>query len=144
MDSFGLGKQFDAVVCLFSSIGYSNDLRGAIGAMASHLSPGGILIVEPWLMPDQWVAGQVHVLDQESNGIRLVRMTVSGKEGNQSILDMHYLAASQSKIEHIVESHRMTLFTLAQYESAFLASDLTFEFDQVGPMGRGALIGLAS
>ena len=41
-------------------------------------------------------------------------------------------------------SHRMTLFSLAEYESAFLASDLTFEFDQDGPFGRGALIGLAS
>ena len=144
MDSFDLGKQFDAVVCLFSSIGYSNDLPGAIGAMARHLSPGGILIVEPWLRPDQWVAGQVHVLDQEADGTRLVRMTLSGKEGNHSILDMHYLVASQSKIEHFIESHQMTLFTLAEYESAFSASDLTFEFDQVGPMGRGALIGLAS
>jgi ubiquinone/menaquinone biosynthesis C-methylase UbiE len=144
MDSFDLGKQFDAVVCLFSSIGYSNDLPGAISAMARHLSPGGMLIVEPWLRPDQWVAGQVHVLDQEADGTRLVRMTVSGKDGTQSILDMHYLVASQSKIEHFVESHRMTLFTLAEYESAFLASDLIFEFDQVGPMGRGALIGLAS
>jgi hypothetical protein len=38
----------------------------------------------------------------------------------------------------------MTLFTLSEYESAFLVSNLTFEFDQVGPIGRGALIGLAS
>jgi hypothetical protein len=94
--------------------------------------------------PDQWVAGQVHVLDQEADGSRLVRMTGSEKEGTQSILNMHYLVASQSRIEHFVESHRMTLFTLAEYESAFLASDLMFEFDQVGPMVRGALIGLAS
>jgi hypothetical protein len=38
----------------------------------------------------------------------------------------------------------LTLFSLAEYESAFLASDLTFEFDLGGPAGRGALIGLAS
>jgi dTDP-3-amino-3,6-dideoxy-alpha-D-glucopyranose N,N-dimethyltransferase/dTDP-3-amino-3,4,6-trideoxy-alpha-D-glucopyranose N,N-dimethyltransferase/N-methyltransferase len=57
---------------------------------------------------------------------------------------MHYLVASPTGIEHLVETHRMTLFTLSEYESAFLASGLTFELDQDGPIGRGALIGLAS
>jgi len=144
MDSFDLDEKFDAVVCLFSSIGYTSDLSGAICSMARHLNPGGVLIVEPWLRPDQWAAGQVQVLDQAADGIRLVRMTTSWVDGSQSILDMHYLVASPSGIEHLVETHRMTLFTLAEYEAAFLASDLTFEFDQEGPTGRGVLIGLAS
>jgi len=144
MDSFDLGEQFDAVVCLFSSIGYTSDLPGAIGSMARHLNPGGVVIVEPWLRPDQWVAGHVQVLDQEADGIHLVRMTRSWVDGSQSVLDMHYLVASSSGIEYLVESHRLTLFTLAEYASAFLASGLTFEFDQDGPNGRGALIGMAS
>jgi ubiquinone/menaquinone biosynthesis C-methylase UbiE len=144
MDSFDIGERFDAVVCLFSSIGYSRDLPGAIGSMARHLKPGGVLIVEPWLRPDQWVAGHLHVLDQEADGVRLLRMTTSEIDGSQSILHMHYLVASPSGIEHVVETHRLTLFTMSEYESAFLASDLTFEFDQDGPIGRGALIGLAS
>jgi len=143
MDSFDLGQRFDAVVCLFSSIGYSGDLPGAISSMARHLTPGGILIVEPWMRPEQWIAGHVHVLDQEADGTRLVRITMSGVDGSQSILEMHYLVASPSGIEHLVETHLMTLFTLAEYESAFLACGLSFEFDQLGPMGRGALIGVA-
>jgi SAM-dependent methyltransferase len=144
MDSFDIDERFDAVVCLFSSIGYTRDLSGAIGSMARHLNPGGVLIVEPWLRPDQWVAGHVQVLDQEADGIRLVRMTMSRAEGSQSVLDMHYLVGSPSGIEHLVETHRMTLFSLAEYESAFLASDLMFEFDEDGPIGRGALIGRPS
>lgn len=144
MDSFDIDERFDAVVCLFSSIGYTGDLPGAIGSMAHHLNPGGVLIVEPWLRPEQWVPGHVQVLDQESDGMRLVRMTTSKVEGSQSILEMHYLVGSPSGIEHLIETHRLTLFSLAEYESAFLASALTFEFDQDGPIGRGALIGLAS
>ena len=143
LDSFDIDERFDAVVCLFSSIGYASDLPRAIGSMARHLNPGGILIVEPWLRPDQWVAGHVQVLDQEAGGMRLVRMTMGSVEGSQSILAMHYLVASSSGIEHLVEIHRLTLFTLAEYQSAFFASNLTFEFDQQGPIGRGALIGLA-
>jgi SAM-dependent methyltransferase len=144
MDAFDIEERFDAVVCLFSSIGYTSDLPGAIGSMARHLNPGGVLIVEPWLRPDQWVAGHVQVLDQEADGVHLVRMTMSWVDGSQSILEMHYLVGSPLGIEHLVETHRLTLFSLAEYESAFLASDLTFEFDQDGPIGRGALIGLAS
>jgi SAM-dependent methyltransferase len=143
MESFDVGEKFDAVVCLFSSIGYTSDLPGAIGSMARHLNPGGVLIVEPWLRPDQWVAGHVQVLNQEADGTHLVRMTTSRVDGSQSILEMRYLVGSQSRAEHFVEIHRLTLFSLSEYESAFVASDLTFEFDPDGPAGRGALIGLA-
>ena len=41
MADFDLGKRFDAVVCLFSSIGYvrtEERLRSAIASMAGHLS----------------------------------------------------------------------------------------------------------
>lgn len=50
MRAFDLGRHFDAVVCLFASIGYvrSEDaLRAATAAMARHLDPGGVLLVEP-------------------------------------------------------------------------------------------------
>lgn len=49
---FELGRTFDVVTCLFSSIGYAQteaNLRLAIAAMARHLSPGGVLIVEPMI-----------------------------------------------------------------------------------------------
>jgi hypothetical protein len=97
-----------------SCLGYTSDLPGAIGSMARHLNPGGVLIVEPWLRPDQWVAGHVQVLDQEADEIRLVRMTMSWFDGSQSILDMHYLVGSPSGIEHLLETHRLTLFSLAE------------------------------
>ena len=52
MTSFDLGRRFDVVTCLFSSIGYvgtAERLDQAIATMAAHLEPGGTLIVEPWL-----------------------------------------------------------------------------------------------
>ena len=101
MDSFEVEERFDAVVCLFSSIGYTSDLPGAIRSMARHLNTGGVLIVEPWLRPDQWTGGHVQVIDHEGHGIRLVRMTTSWLDGTQSILDMHYLVATASGVEHL-------------------------------------------
>ena len=51
MMAFDLGKQFDSITCLFSAIGYAlslENLNRAIGSMAQHLLPGGVLLIEPW------------------------------------------------------------------------------------------------
>ena len=58
MTDFALGRRFDVVTCLFSSIGYVETverLGSAIAAMAAHLKPEGVLIVEPWLSPEEWM-----------------------------------------------------------------------------------------
>jgi hypothetical protein len=48
---FELRRQFDAVVCLGSSIGYvetMDRLPQAIGTLARHSMPGGVIVIEPW------------------------------------------------------------------------------------------------
>jgi len=56
MSRFSLDVSFDAITCLFASVGYLPD-EGAVGAamraMAAHLRPGGLLVLEPALAPDQ-------------------------------------------------------------------------------------------
>jgi SAM-dependent methyltransferase len=137
-----LSDSFDAVTCMFSSIGYTTDLPAAIAAMASHLNPNGVLIVEPWITPEAWMPGGVQVLDHESGGIRIVRMSHSSTAGDKSILDMHYLVGSASGVDYFSERHQLTLFTVDEYEAAFNSAGMTFEVDQPGPFGRGALIGM--
>lgn len=141
MDNFDLGERFDAVICLFSAIGYSGDLYAAIASMARHVALGGVLIVEPWFTPDEWLPGHIHVLDHEADGVRLIRMTHSGIDGNVATMEMHHLVGTSTGIEHLVDTHRMTLFTLDDYEAALRGAGLTYELDQPGPFGRGALIG---
>ncbi len=54
MLTFDLKTRFDAIVCLFSSIGYARTrarLRKAVKNMAHHLNPGVVLIIEPWFAP---------------------------------------------------------------------------------------------
>jgi len=142
MDRFTLGRRFDAVVSLFSSIGYSRDLLSALGSMASHVHPGGVVIVEPWFTPLEWFLGTIQVLDHEADGVRLVRMSCSGVDGPVATIDMHYLVATVSGVEYIAESHRLTLFSRQQYEDAFRSVGLSYELEQPGPFGRGAIIGV--
>jgi len=51
MSDFHLPRRYDAVLCLFSSIGYLRTLdrvEAALACFQEHLAPGGVLIVEPW------------------------------------------------------------------------------------------------
>ena len=60
MIDFDLGREFGAVVCLFSAVSYLRSvprLRRAIANLARHTLPGGVIAVEPWFTPDQWHVG---------------------------------------------------------------------------------------
>jgi SAM-dependent methyltransferase len=73
MRDFELGRRFDVVTCLFSSIGYVRDddeLDRAIAAMARHLSPGGLMVVEPWFTPEMWNVGQLHAYSSTNRSSR--------------------------------------------------------------------------
>ncbi len=57
MRRFSLPSRYDAITCLFSSIGYTETegaLEKAIQTMARHLHPNGWLILEPWVEPGEW------------------------------------------------------------------------------------------
>jgi SAM-dependent methyltransferase len=144
MRDFDLGRAFDVVTCLFSSIGYVETTAGlsrAVQTMARHLAASGVLIVEPWLTPDTFDPNRLgRVVLGERPDLQAVRMNGSRVEGNRSILDFHYLVARPGSVEHLTETHTLGLFTDDEYRSAFEEADLTVEHDTDGLMGRGLWI----
>jgi SAM-dependent methyltransferase len=144
MAGFDLGRQFDVVTCLFSSIGYMHtmpQLRRALKTMARHLTPGGLLILEPWLAPaafDRHQLGRLIVAERAE--LQAVRMNDSRVDGRLSIMDFHYLIGRPGSVEHIVETHALGLFTETEYASALSDAGLGVEHDPVGLMGRGLWI----
>lgn len=144
MLDFELGRRYDAVVCLFSAIGYLRteaELRLGIGNMASHLEPGGVLIVEPWIAPEAFVPDRVHGLFVDKPELKLARMNVSRVEGRVAVMDMHHLVGTDRGIEYFVERHELTLFTDAEYRAALAAAGLDVEHDAHGLTGRGLYLG---
>ncbi|MDQ3688975.1 MAG: class I SAM-dependent methyltransferase [Chloroflexota bacterium] len=145
MRDLDLGRTFDVVTCLFSSIGYvetTDGLSRAVEAMAQHLAPRGVLIVEPWLTPstfDPSFMGRLIV--GERPDLQAVRMNGSRVENNVSVLDFHYLVARPGAVEHMTETHRLGLFTDEEYRAAFVDVGLDVEHDADGLMGRGLWIG---
>jgi len=143
MTSFSLGRRFDVVTCLFSSIGYVGTVDGlgaAVAAMARHLNPGGVLIVEPWLTPDVWMVDRPHLLSVDEPDLKIVRMTVSGREGRLAIMNFEYLIGTPAGIESFSERHEAALFTDEEYREAFTGAGLTVDHDPDGLTGRGLYI----
>ncbi|MBN1934439.1 MAG: YdcF family protein [Anaerolineae bacterium] len=143
MTDFDLGRRFDVVTCLFSSIGYVKTvdrLHKAVRCMAAHLLPGGLLIVEPWFTPDGWHAGHVSALTIDEPELKLARMNTSMVDGRISYFDLHYLIGTPEGTEHHVERHELGLFTGEEMREAFVAAGLHVSYDEQGLTGRGLYI----
>ena len=146
MVSFDLAKRFDAVVCMFSSIGYARTeerLRSAIASMARHLEPGGVLVVEPWLAPEDWQDRHVGAVFVDEPELKIARMNIAQREGDVSIVEFEYLVGTPDGLERFTELHELGLFNVEQYLEAFQAAGLVADHDPEGPMGRGLYVGTA-
>jgi len=144
MTTFDLGSRFDAVTCLFSAIGYARTVEGltrAVATMARHLTPNGVLVLEPWLAPDAWVVGRPHLLTVDQHDLKIARMTISGREGRLAIIDFTYLVGTTAGVEQFSERHEMALFSDNEYRDAFTAAELAVEHDEDGLIGRGLYLG---
>ena len=144
MTSFDLGRQFDIVTCLFSSIGYmktKGDLQKAIKNMVRHLLPGGVLLVEPWFTPEQWNPRRVSLILVDSPDHKIIRMSLGGQKGRLSLLEFQYLIGTLKGIEHITEHHEFGLFTHEEYLDAFPSTGLKVIHNKKGVDGRGLYIG---
>ncbi len=144
MADFALGRQFDVVTCLFSSIAYTRTvprLHQAIATMARHVCPGGVLLIEPFFTPEAWTPGQPHALFVDQPALKLARMNVSGVDGAIAILDFHYLVGTSDGVEYFTEHHELGLFTDADYRAAFAQAGLDIQYDAEGLIGRGLYIG---
>jgi SAM-dependent methyltransferase len=145
MVAFDLARAFDVVTCLFGSIGYVKTaewLNLAVANMARHANPGGLVIVDPWFVPEQFQAGTVHSLFIERPDLRIARMNVSTIENGLAVLHFHYMVGTPDGIERWEDRHEMGLFTHEEYTQAFQAAGLAVSHDEIGLMNRGLYIGL--
>lgn len=149
MIEFDLGRTFDVVTCLFSSIGYARtreNLAGAAAAMGRHLAPGGVLLVEPWIFPEDFISGFADTLIADYEAGKVVRAAFSERVGDTSVLELHYLVRDGSgSVTYFSEEHVLGLFERVDYKRAISDAGLAFvRFDPEGLMGRGLFIATRS
>jgi len=144
MTSFDLGETYDAVLCLFSAIGYVRTLDGlgaALRRFAAHVRPGGAVLVEPWFPPGVLDEGRIFVDTADEEGVRIVRMAYTAVEGRLSFTHFQYLVGRPGSITHEEETHELGLFTAEEMRAAFEAAGLVTDYEEGGPSGRGLWVG---
>lgn len=144
MIDFELGRSYDAVLCLFSSIGYAKTLenvRRTLESFRRHLASGGVVVVEPWFGPSEWHAGSVFMKTAEAEGVKVCRMSHSVVHGRVSVLEFQYLIGRAEGLEHRREVHELGLFTTGEMRRCFGEAGLdVVEYDPEGPIGRGLFV----
>jgi len=113
MREFDLGERFDVLVCLFSAFGYlltRGDRDRAAANFFRHLAPGGVALIEGWVLPEHWKDRHTDLLTYADATTKIARVTWSYRRGDVSMLDMHYLVADgEGPVRHFTELHRMAL-----------------------------------
>jgi SAM-dependent methyltransferase len=142
---FKLERTFDAITCLFGSIGYvktRKNLHRAIANMVRHLKPGGMLIVEPWIKPEDFRPNYLHANFIDRPDLKAARISLSKREGRIFIGEFHYLVGTPEGIEYFTERHELGMFTHEEYLESFRTAGLDVTCDPEGLIGRGLYIGV--
>jgi N-dimethyltransferase len=130
MRTFDLGRTFDAVTCMSNAVAEvetREGLRTALGRMAAHVAPGGVLVVEPWYFPENYLDGYVggHVF---RDGDRVVsRMTHSRREGATTRHTVAFVVAEPAGITQFSDVCVLGLFTRDEYLEALADAGVTAE-----------------
>lgn len=146
MRTLDLGRTFDAVTCLFSSISYmttERDLFAAYERFAAHLNPGGVLVVDGWVRPEAWKDDYRAAPDYATDGeLQVVRLTHTSRDDRIARLDIHHLVHDASGIHHFVERHTSMLVPTETYIAAAEAAGLTTGVVPDFMPGRDRVIGV--
>ncbi|MBV8054853.1 MAG: class I SAM-dependent methyltransferase [Deltaproteobacteria bacterium] len=144
MTDFDLGSKYDVVTCLFSAIGYvktAECVERAIASMARHVRPGGALLVEPWFPPGRWNPGTLSINTGETQEGLVCRMALNRRQGNLSIISLHYLHGARSGVRYYSELLELGLFTEEEMAHSFSRAGMHSAYEPEGLMGRGMYIG---
>jgi SAM-dependent methyltransferase len=143
MIDFHLGRRYDAVLCLFSSIGYARTLsnvRRALACFREHLADGGVVIVEPWFPPGVLDPARTDTRTIETKGLCIVRTGRVEIEGGMSRVLFDYEIDEGGEARHAREVHELGLFTTSDMLRCFEDAGLEAEHDAGGLSGRGLFV----
>ncbi|MBI5060134.1 class I SAM-dependent methyltransferase [candidate division KSB1 bacterium] len=140
MVDFEVAERFDAAICLFGSIGYLTDLADVAQAferVRSHLKPGGVFLLEPFLSPEQYQPGSVFMEAVDQEQVKLCRMSVSSVHDRIGEFHFEYLVGRPAGIVHLTETHTLRLSTIAELQSALERAGFQTAYREPGLRNRG-------
>ena len=147
MRDFTLPDRYDAVICMFSSIGYVKtlpEMERALRCFRKHLAPNGVVIVEPWFPPEVMKSGQHSVRAATAEGVKVERSGSVTVDGRMSWIRFDYTIEEGGEVRRTTEIHELGLFTVDESLAAFDAAGLTAEHHAPSSTNRGLYVARAA
>ncbi|MEN6494603.1 MAG: class I SAM-dependent methyltransferase [Thermoguttaceae bacterium] len=142
---FQLETHFDAMVCLYGSIGFVktvDSLRASMKRIAAHLRPNGLALITPWStvedFQDLLVVDAIDRPDWKIARMEQVRL----KEPKIVEVTFHHLLGKNNDVTYHKQSMEIGLFSREEYLSAMTDAGLKVveEYTETDVRG-GAYIG---
>jgi SAM-dependent methyltransferase len=127
MVDFVLEQSFDAIVCLYGSIGFvrtRENLNKTLLNFAEHLILGGVLCLTPWSTQEEFKP-KIVVDAVKQPHVRISRMeNVKRKAPDLVEVDFHHLVGRDGIVTYHTQSMEIGLFSRQQYLDALSKANL--------------------
>lgn len=151
MRDFELHRTFDVVICMGSGLAEADSpeqVADSVARMSAHLAPGGVLIVEPWYFPDNFLDGHAAGHLFRDDGRVVSRLTHSARHGARSRVEIRFTVVDSSGFREFTDVIVKYLLPRERYEAAFeragCAVELVpgFSLADGRPNGPGLFVGV--
>jgi ubiquinone/menaquinone biosynthesis C-methylase UbiE len=147
MKTMRLGKQFDIITCILSSIGYvktAKNLEKTIHNFSNHLKKGGLALIEPSHTKAAYVNGEPRITTYNGKDAKIARVNFTKIRQATAVLNMHILIAERGKdAKYFVDRHELGLFGINNTLKIMKAAGFKSKYLKNGLMtGRELLIGI--
>jgi ubiquinone/menaquinone biosynthesis C-methylase UbiE len=144
MVDFSISQKFDALVCLYGSIGFVRTvkkLNKALITFARHMKPGGVLCLTPWSMQEEFKPS-IHVDAVKHPDVKIARMeSVRLKKPGIIVVDFHHLIGRDGVVKYHTQTMKIGLFARQQYLDAISGAGLELmEYYQGSDMHMGVFV----
>jgi ubiquinone/menaquinone biosynthesis C-methylase UbiE len=147
MKTLRLGKQFDVITCLLSSIGYvktAASLGKTIRNFSKHLKKGGLALIEPSHAKSVYVSGEPRITTYDWKDAKIARVNFTKIRQATAVLNMHILIAERGKdAKYFIDKHELGLFGINNTLRIMKAVGLKSKYLKNGLMpGRELFVGI--
>lgn len=118
-----LDLRFDVTTCMFGTIAYAA-VRRELGILVEDLARwtahGGLVLIEPWVSPDEYEPEAGRPVVAERNGVAVTRMTEPRDpwEDDLAAWTYHFMVLERGRVRHESEEHEVRLIHDADMERA--------------------------
>ena len=137
---FKLDSDFDAMICLYGSIGFVktvDNLRASMKRIAAHLRPDGLALITPWSTVEDFQS--LIVVDAaDQPDLKIARMEqVRLKEPKIVEVTFHHLIGKNNEVTYHKQSMEIGLFSREEYRAAMTDAGLKVVEEYMGTDVRG-------